>query len=551
MSLDFRGVLFRAFLLAVFLSEASGQPAVSLSASVPEPGANGVIPTVTAEMGHRGGTLFGRIPHEARTRRYFIAAETEPWDYTPEGLDPVCGKPLPPPVVAQRPVGKIRYVQYTDASFTTKVFQNPRLGILGPVLRGVVGEVLAVTFLNRSSRPLSMHPHGVRYDKDSEGSYYRPRPGLGSAVAPGARFTYAWELDETSGPAPGEPSSKGWLYHSHVNGDEEANLGLVGFLIVTDPRRARPDGTPADVDREQAALFMVFDESGLGEAEREAAEYASLDPNLAANARPSWQVQEQIEQGARHAINGRLFGNLSGLEANEGERVRWYLFGLGSEKDFHTAHWHGGRVIEEGRRTTDTVELLPGTMKIADLRADNPGSWLFHCHVADHMTEGMFARFTVHPKGGPLMASGPAFFGDAGSLASLRIRSAESRITGTAAAVHLSGGATVLDGFSVFNEPFEIELAGLTVRFTPDRAGRFRSESAEFTIRNASPFGVVYGGEMEFSLMLRGEAWRKAFQVAQASAQPPASEALRLPFRMQIGPAVHRAIVELKPAASP
>ena len=26
---------------------------------------------------------------------------------------------------------------------------------------------------------------------------------------------------------------------------------------------------------------------------------------------------------------------------NQGERVRWYLFGLGSEKDFHTAHWHG------------------------------------------------------------------------------------------------------------------------------------------------------------------------------------------------------------------
>ena len=86
---------------------------------------------------------------------------------------------------------------------------------------------------------------------------------------------------------------------------------------------------------------------------------------------------------------------------NEGERVRWYLFALGSEQDFHTAHWHGMRVIEEGRRRTDTVELLPASMKVADMVADNPGTWLFHCDVAEHMMEGMFARMVVHPKAPP------------------------------------------------------------------------------------------------------------------------------------------------------
>ena len=33
---------------------------------------------------------------------------------------------------------------------------------------------------------------------------------------------------------------------------------------------------------------------------------------------------------------------------NEGERVRWYLIGLGSESDLHTPHWHGQRVIDLG-----------------------------------------------------------------------------------------------------------------------------------------------------------------------------------------------------------
>src|SRR5688572_13442461 len=166
-----------------------------------------------------------------------------------------------------------------------------------------------------------MHPHGVKYDKDSEGSHDQPRPGLGAAVGPGAKFTYVWQLDAESAPMPTEPSTKGWLYHSHVNGDEEANLGLIGFIVVADPARARADATPTDIDREHAALFMMFDESGLGEAEREAAEYASLSTNNAVPVKPWWQTQEQLEQGVRASINGFIFGNTPGLEMNEGERV--------------------------------------------------------------------------------------------------------------------------------------------------------------------------------------------------------------------------------------
>ena len=358
--------------------------------------AHPIVPTVTADMGDPGGTFFGRAPDPARVRRYYIAAEPEVWDYAPLGKDPLGHMPLSLPVAHQPRNDKFRYVQYPDSTFRTRLIQPPRLGILGPVLRGVVGDYVVITFLNRCNRPLSMHPHGAKYDKDSEGAYYRPRLGLGAAVGPGARFTYVWFLDEASGPRPDEPSSKAWLYHSHVIADEEANLGLVGFLVVTDPRRARPDGTPRDVDREQAALFMIFDESGLGAAEKEAAEYAHLPGAPPAK---SWaQVQELLEAGRHYSINGYVFGNLPGLEMNRGERVRWYLLGLGSEVDNHTAHWHGLRVLEEGRRRTDVVELLPATMTVADMTADNAGIWLFHCHVAEHMMEGMFAPMVVHPK---------------------------------------------------------------------------------------------------------------------------------------------------------
>jgi len=89
-------------------------------------------PTVTVESGDTGGTFFGRAPDAQKTHHYYIAAESVLWDYAPSGRDEICGNPLPPPVVRNRKAGKLRYVQYTDATFTAKVIPNRSLGIMGP-----------------------------------------------------------------------------------------------------------------------------------------------------------------------------------------------------------------------------------------------------------------------------------------------------------------------------------------------------------------------------------------------------------------------------------
>ncbi len=39
-------------------------------------------------------------------------------------------------------------------------------------------------------------------------------------------------------------------------------------------------------------------------------------------------------------INGKIYANLHGLEMVEGEKVVWYLFGMGNEADIHTVHFH-------------------------------------------------------------------------------------------------------------------------------------------------------------------------------------------------------------------
>lgn len=78
----------------------------------------------------------------------------------------------------------------------------------------------------------------------------------------------------------------------------------------------------------------------------------------------------------------------------QGDKVRWYLLGMGNEIDVHTPHWHG-ETVTEGGRNTDVIELLPGSMKTVDMIADNPGTWMFHCHVEDHMEAGMMAVYTI------------------------------------------------------------------------------------------------------------------------------------------------------------
>jgi len=315
-------------------------------------------------------------PCAAATRHYYIAAEDVTWDYAPSGRDLLDGRPIPQPWAQRTKWPKTRYIEYTDATFSIRKPQPEWLGILGPVIRAEVGDEIIVDFLNRGQVPHSIHPHGLRYDKANEGAFYLPW-GAGAKVLHGGRFTYHWYADEGSGPGPGQLSSVVWWYHAHVDPAREINAGLLGPIVVTAKGKARPDGSPEDVDREFVSCFMIFDE-------------------LAGK-----------NEGQFHSINGYVFGNLPGLVMKRGEKVRWYLLGMGNEKDLHTPHWHG-KTVTNGNRNLDVVELLPGSMLAVDMVADNPGTWLFHCHVADHMEAGMMASFTIYA---PPTRSCPLKFG--------------------------------------------------------------------------------------------------------------------------------------------
>jgi hephaestin len=294
---------------------------------------------------------------------------------------------------------KALYREYTDSTFRSVKARPPEwehLGYLGPVLRAEVGDTIRVVFRNHTDHPAGMHPHGVFYRKDSEGAPYedgtRGADKADDAVSPGGTHVYVWPVPERAGPGPHDPSSIIWMYHSHTDEVADVNAGLIGPLIVTRRGAARPDGTPADVDRELVVMF--------GQNHEEMSWYASRNLHVETFEKDPPQGSDAIfPTFVKFSINGYVRGTLplESLTVRQGERVRWYIFASTGDFDFHSPHWHGNTVLANGMRT-DVLALEPMEMLVADMVPDNPGTWLFHCHVQDHLMNGMQARFAVAPE---------------------------------------------------------------------------------------------------------------------------------------------------------
>lgn len=339
-----------------------------------------------------------------QTRMYYIAAEEVVWNYVPEGRNVFSGEPFTKmdSVFAVRiPAGphprigssylKARYVEYTDASFTTPKPIAPEwshLGILGPVIRAVVGDSVKVVFKNKTSITTSIHVHGLLYPKSSEGSG-NSSGDPASLVAPNGTHTYQFFARNESGPGPVQGSSVVWVYHSGVNFTQtDMYAGLVGAIVVTKRDMADANARPTDVDRELVTLYNIFDENESPYLGKNIATYL---PGFT-NSNPA----DFMMSNKMHSINGYIMGNLPGLTMKKGERVRWYLLGLGDVQGVHTAHWHGNVSIMS-QRNTDVIELLPAVAVVADMVPDDPGKWAFHCHVSNHAAVGMDSFYTVNP----------------------------------------------------------------------------------------------------------------------------------------------------------
>jgi FtsP/CotA-like multicopper oxidase with cupredoxin domain len=205
----------------------------------------------------------------------------------------------------------------------------------GPLLRVTEGDKIRIVLKNELPEPTVIHVHGPMLPNAMDGVPDVTQP----VVNPGESFAYEFEA---------KPSGT-FLYHTHHNSVLQKSKGLYGVLQI-DQKDA-----PRTYDRE---YFQVVG-----------------------------------ELGGFFVINGKAFPSTEVIEAKLGERVRIRLINLGEV--IHPMHSHGfatkivgtdGHPVPEAAQLLkDTVTIGPGERYDLEFVADNPGSWVYHCHILSHV----------------------------------------------------------------------------------------------------------------------------------------------------------------------
>jgi FtsP/CotA-like multicopper oxidase with cupredoxin domain len=326
----------------------------------------GAVSPVLALPMDRAGAADEQEPEgrHGRVREYWIQVDSVEHNLVPTGYDQMSGQRFSARDTSFWALGYRAYTPGWAQPLAGDELLGPNRGIPGPIIRAEVGDRVLVHFRNNDTHyrwPHSMHTHGFRYDPGSDGAYVDIRPTTpGTAVMPGESYTYTWTA---------VPTSVGtWLYHDHAAMtaigagppimEFNAELGMFGHAVITDRHTSR-------VDRE---FFLFFHDA-----------YQSHIPTLSQDF---------------DCFNGTAYlGNTPTFTARVGEKVRWRVASLG--KEFHVFHIHGHRWKNTAGSWTDSEILGPSTTLTVEYTEDNPGQWLYHCHVTDHMNGGMVGAYKV------------------------------------------------------------------------------------------------------------------------------------------------------------
>jgi FtsP/CotA-like multicopper oxidase with cupredoxin domain len=285
-------------------------------------------------------------PAHARARDYWIAAVPSSWNIVPNGHDAIMGTPIDS---ADSIFPTVVYRRYS-AHWRRPLANAPRsssdgLLIPGPLIHARVGDRLRIHFKNLDTLrrdPHSMHFHGVHYRPSSDGAYL---PGFSGRDAD-VKVRHTWTYRLTAG-----PDSVGvWPYHDHSPSMMDSiDGGAFGMLSILGRHEHAPD-------REFEVVFSPF--------------------------------------GKFMAIDGRAFvGNTPVFRSTVGQTVQWDVMAMGSE--FHTFHVHGHRWIGPDGVPRDTQTIGPAETYRFRWREEDPGTWLYHCHVEAHMMAGMIGIYRV------------------------------------------------------------------------------------------------------------------------------------------------------------
>ncbi|MBW3546915.1 MAG: copper oxidase [Actinobacteria bacterium] len=225
----------------------------------------------------------------------------------------------------------------------------------GPELWVDEGDRVRVEFTNDLPVATTIHWHGVEVPNEMDGV-----PGVTQdPIEPGERFVYEFEA---------KPSGTFW-YHSHLDAVRQLDMGLSGAFVI------KGAGEP-EYDRDYVQLLDEWVRLQDGRNGWEGVTHAGH--NLAEY---NW-----------FTINGKSFPATENMVVAEGDRVRVRIVNAGYQS--HPMHLHGKRftvVAKDGAPLpapyqADTVLVGSGERYDLELVADDPGDWMFHCHILHHVT---------------------------------------------------------------------------------------------------------------------------------------------------------------------
>ena len=224
----------------------------------------------------------------------------------------------------------------------------------GPTIEVTQGDRVRIVVTNELPEPTTVHWHGFELPVQYDGSHTMTQ----NDIKPGETYVYEFDIHEYGT----------FWYHTHVAMQE--THGMVGWMIV---HPGKPVGPP--VDRDFGLLFQNF----------------SILPNQTVN--NSWSMDWNW-----HTINGRSGPFSTPLVVKHGERVRVRLMNF-SPIQHHPVHIHGHTFWvtgHEGARAPTSSWVPRNTELVAvaqatdfEFIANNPGDWMFHCHMTHHMMNHM------------------------------------------------------------------------------------------------------------------------------------------------------------------
>ncbi|KAG9349604.1 hypothetical protein JZ751_028052 [Albula glossodonta] len=338
--------------------------------------------------------LTSREKRQSQEWTYYIAAEEDIWDYAPSMPEYIDGEYRAKylrsgPDRIGKKYRKAFFTQYKDETFKEREEKRQRKmerGILGPVIRAQIRDLVKIVFKNMASRPYSIYPHGLTIKKSEEGASYPEGGNQTNAVLPGQTHTYVWEVWEEDEPTSSDPRCLTRMYHSAVDPARDIASGLIGPLLICKSQSLSKKNVQLKADKEQQAVLSVFDENKSWYIDKNINTFCG-DPSKVNKEDP-----EFYNSNVMHSINGYIYDSGQVLGFCNEEIVTWHMSSIGAQDHIEAATFYG-HSFELNDRVEDILSLFPMTGETITMNMNNIGHWLLASLNPGEASKGVRLKF--------------------------------------------------------------------------------------------------------------------------------------------------------------